>query len=60
MPQMGALRQIKNPALSGLRSFTVEGFEDIQIHYIIQDDALRVIRVLHGKRDTRKILDREC
>jgi toxin ParE1/3/4 len=58
-PQIGAPKQFKNPSLSGLRSWAVKGFEDILIFYVVQPDALRVVRVLHGRRDIKKILERE-
>jgi toxin ParE1/3/4 len=59
MPNIGAPKPVKNPILSGLRSWAVKGFEDILIFYIVQPDALRVVRVLHGRRDIQRILERE-
>jgi plasmid stabilization system protein ParE len=59
MPEMGAPKQFKNPVLAGLRSWPVKGFEDTRIYYAVQGDVLRVIRVLHGRRDIGKILERE-
>jgi toxin ParE1/3/4 len=59
MPHIGAPKPLKNPILSGLRSWAVRGFEDILIFYVVQPDALRVVRVLHGRRDIRRILERE-
>ena len=59
MPEMGALRSMGNPLLAGLRSWPVEGFEDLRIYYLVQPDVLRVVRVLHGKRDIVRILERE-
>lgn len=59
MPEIGAPRQFKNPVLGGLRSWAVKGFEDILIFYVVQPDVLRVVRVLHGKRDLKKTLQRE-
>lgn len=59
MPQIGAPKLLKNPTLSGLRFWAVKDFEDMLIFYIVQPDALRVVRVLHGKRDIQKILERE-
>jgi toxin ParE1/3/4 len=56
MPHIGAPKSLKNPALSGLRSWAVKGFEDILIFYVVQPDTLRVVRVLHGRRDIKKIL----
>jgi len=59
MPHIGAPRLLKNPILAGLRSWAVKGFEDILIFYVVQTDALRVVRVLHGRRDTKRILEQE-
>ena len=59
MPEMGASNQLSNPILAGLRSWAVKGFEDMRIYYVVQDNVLRVVRVLHGKRDINKILKRE-
>ena len=59
MPHIGAPKPLKNPILSGLRSWAVKGFEDIFIFYLDQPDALRVVRVLHGRRDIKRILEGE-
>lgn len=59
MPYIGAPKQFKNLSLFGVRSWAVKGFEDILIFYVVQPDALRVVRVLHGRRDIKKILERE-
>ena len=59
MPLIGAPKSLKNPILSGLRSWPVKGFEDVLIFYIVQTDTLRIVRVLHGRRDIQRILERE-
>jgi plasmid stabilization system protein ParE len=59
MPHLGTPKLLKNPIFSGLRSWAVKGFEDILIFYVVQPDALRVVRVLHGRRDIKRILERE-
>ncbi|MBK9170791.1 MAG: type II toxin-antitoxin system RelE/ParE family toxin [Bryobacterales bacterium] len=59
MPEMGAPRAFKNPILAGLRSWPVKDFEDMRIYYVIQKGVLRVVRVLHGKRDIKTILETE-
>lgn len=46
-------------SIPGLRSWPVKGFEDIRIYYLEFPGRLRVIRVLHGERNVRKILTRE-
>jgi len=37
----------------------VLGFETIRVYYLVQGEALRIVRVLHGKRDLRRILEAE-
>lgn len=59
MPQIGAPRPLKNPALSGLRFWAVKDFEDMLIFYLVQSEVLRVVRVLHGRRDIKRILELE-
>ena len=49
----------QNPQLQKLRSWPVTGFEAIRIYYIPDDGIIRVIRILHGKRDVKRLLERE-
>jgi toxin ParE1/3/4 len=58
-PNMGAPRELRNPALQGLRVWPVKEFDEFPIFYVVQADTLRVIRVLHGKRDIDRILKKE-
>ena len=59
MPNMGAPRELKNPALKGLRVWPVKGFDGFLIFYTVEGDTVRIIRILHGKRDIDRILKRE-
>jgi toxin ParE1/3/4 len=59
MPGMGAPRKIRNPALKGLRLWPVKAFDEFLIFYVVAGDTVRVIRVLHGKRDIERILKKE-
>jgi hypothetical protein len=45
-----------NPRIQNLRSWPVTGFETIRIYYALAADAMHIIRILHGKRDVRRIL----
>jgi toxin ParE1/3/4 len=58
-PLVGPAYGLRNPRLQNLRSWPVAGFEAIRIYYLLDEDAIRVIRILHGKRDVRRILERE-
>jgi toxin ParE1/3/4 len=58
-PNAGAPKHLSNESLAGLRSRAVEEFENIRVYYLAQEEKVRVIRVLHGKRDIACILERE-
>lgn len=34
----------------------VEGFETIRIYFTIENKTMKIIRILHGKRNVREIL----
>jgi toxin ParE1/3/4 len=55
-PHIGTPKRLKNPRLKGLRRWPVDGFEVIGIYYLHTEETLRVVRVLHGKRDVDEIL----
>jgi toxin ParE1/3/4 len=58
-PNMGAPRKLRSPALKGLRIWPVKDFNDFLIFYVVAGDTVRVIRILHGKRDVDRILKKE-
>ena len=58
-PGVGSPRSFRNPALKGLRSWPVKGFAVIRIYYMASEDEIRIVRVLHGKRDVGRLLDDE-
>jgi toxin ParE1/3/4 len=55
-PDTGAPKVMKDSALKGLRSWPVKGFPAMRIYYLVSEDEVRVIRVLHGKRDIELVL----
>ncbi|MEZ2219869.1 type II toxin-antitoxin system RelE/ParE family toxin [Rhizobium sp. RCC_161_2] len=55
-PLAGSPRRFDNPALDGLRSRAIPGFETIRVYYLVQDEMIVVVRVLHGRRDLQNIL----
>ena len=57
-PRVGPHFPSSNPQLQNLRSWPVTGFEAIRIYYVADEDAINIIRVLHGKRDVKRILER--
>lgn len=58
-PHIGTPKKLKNPRLKGLRRWPVDGFEVIGIYYLLVEDVMRVIRVLHGKRDIDRVLNEQ-
>jgi toxin ParE1/3/4 len=58
-PQGGAPKRLSREALRGLRSWPVKGFEDVRVYYLAHEGAVRVVRVLHGKRDINNLLEKE-
>lgn len=55
---VGARYQSNNLKLRDLRSWPVAGFETIRIFYLVEGDGLHVVRILHGKRDLKRTLER--
>ena len=58
-PHVGPRYSSGNPRVQNLRSWPVAGFEAIRIYYALDEDALHIIRILHGKRDVTRILRNE-
>jgi plasmid stabilization system protein ParE len=42
-----------------LRSSPVRSFSDIRVYYLVSEQTLRVVRVLHGRRDINPMLEVE-
>jgi toxin ParE1/3/4 len=54
---IGVPVNLGNVKISTVRSWRVNGFPAIRIYYVVSDKTLRVIRVLHGKRDIHPLLE---
>ncbi len=58
-PGVGSPRMCSNPSLAGLRSWPVPGFDEIRIYYVRPNtEVIRIVRILHGRRDLSKVFDR--
>lgn len=57
-PLVGARYRSRKPELQNLRSWPVAGFEAVRIYYLAERGAIHVVRILHGKRDVKHILER--
>ncbi len=50
-----------NPSLVGLRAWPVAGFDVFGVYYLLRDELLIVVRVLHDKRSAKRALTkRKC
>lgn len=54
-PSCGSSREFLSPRLQGLRAWPVRGFQRHLVFYRESDEAVQVIRVLHGARDILNI-----
>ncbi len=59
-PEIGTPKALVHSVLAGLRSWPVKGFPAIRIYYLRSGQALRIVRVLHGKRDIDPMLEDEA
>ena len=57
MPEIGRMREFRNPELQGLRYFPVKDFNKYLVFYVPVDDGIQVIRVLHSARDIDHMLN---
>jgi toxin ParE1/3/4 len=58
-PAVGSPKRLENESLQGLRSFPVKGFPAIRVYYLVYEQTIQVVRVLHGKRDLGRLLKDE-
>jgi toxin ParE1/3/4 len=59
MPEMGAARVYRDPALQGLRMHPVRRFPQHLLFYLPLADGIELIRVLHGKRNIERLFQPE-
>jgi toxin ParE1/3/4 len=50
---------VDNPQLQNLRSWPVIGFDPIRVYFLLEEETIIVVRLLHGSRNVRAILERE-
>ncbi len=58
-PQIGSLYPLANSRLQGLRKWKVKGFDKYLIFYLIENNLLKIIRIIHVSRDISTILNQE-
>lgn len=57
MPEMGTILEFETETLSGIRYFAIPRFKNYVIFYRPLYDGIEVLRILHGARDIRSLLD---
>lgn len=57
MPYVGAVYPSDNPALFGLRRWPIKGFEKYWIFYLVFEDAIDIVRIVHSARDLERVLE---
>ncbi len=58
-PSIAPPYHLHNLRLQNLRSWPVAGFDAIRLYFLVERNTMLVIRILHGKQDVRRILERE-
>ncbi len=58
-PELGAVRDYRNPALVGMRKWQArKPFDKNLIFYRVADESIHVVRVLYGNRDIEGLFGR--
>jgi toxin ParE1/3/4 len=57
MSGMGRLYPVSNPRLSGIRKWSVKGFDNYLIFYMSTEYTIEIIRILHSSRDIDRIFE---
>ena len=59
MPEMGAPRDLDNPALLRVRMWPIRGFERHLVFYRPVDAGIEIIRILYATRDVEGLMNQE-
>jgi len=57
MPEMGTRCNFRSPTASGIRMWSIRGFQNYIVFYRPLDDGVDVVRVIHGARDIQAIFN---
>ena len=55
-PSVGSAILSRDTRLNGMRRWPIKGFEAVWIYYQTIPPLVRIVRVLHGRRDVRRML----
>lgn len=56
-PTLGMHLRVEEPELRGVLWHRVDGFPNYLIFFMVEDELIRVLRVLHGARDWKSELE---
>jgi toxin ParE1/3/4 len=59
LPRIGKSRKVKSYIFADVRQVPITGFEKHLVFYRPIKGGIEILRVLHGARDLRKIIDEE-
>ena len=59
MPGLGSPYLVQNPRLQGLRKLAIGDFENYLIFYQSSQERVDILRIIHGARDIKTILERD-
>lgn len=54
-PELGTLCEFRSPEAAGIRMWSIRGFENYVVFYRPIEDAVDIVRVIHGARDIQAI-----
>jgi len=58
-PSLGSPRGWINPRLAQLRSWHVTGFNKYRVYYVVTQEEIDIVRILHGAQDSSTLIQGE-
>jgi toxin ParE1/3/4 len=59
MPYIGVAVPLDAPSLFGLRRWPIKGFEKYLVFYLVFENTIDIVRILHAAQDITAILEDE-
>ena len=59
IPKIGVSYPLQNSRLAGLRKWPIKDFSNYIIFYLEKPEKIEVVRILHGARDIRFVLEND-
>ena len=56
-PYAGSPRPMRSRRLAGVRTWAIDGFDEMKVYYLVTDHELVIVRILHGRRDIERIFE---